>query len=55
MAFSYLNARRYGIKLHASHGESKGRKRESSIIKNIVVYYEWTSRDNVTYRIADDI
>lgn len=56
MAFSYFSARRYGIKLHAAHGEKERRKRESSIIKNIVVYYEWMSRDdNVTYRIADDI
>lgn len=31
------------------------RKQESSVIKNIVVYYEWMSRDNVTYRIAVDI
>lgn len=50
-AFSYFSVCRYGIKLHASHGGRERRKRESSIIKNIVVYYEWTSRDNVTCRI----
>ena len=54
-AFSYLSIRRYGIELHASYGESGRTKQESSIIKNIVLYYEWTSRDNVTYRIADDV
>jgi hypothetical protein len=35
--------------------EKEGGKQESSIIKNIMVYYEWTSRDNVTYSTVGDI
>jgi len=35
--------------------KAKEENGKARLLKNIVVYYEWTSRDNVTYRIADDI